>query len=601
MDNCPHLETFCTEYKSSFPIDWIEDLDWSTYALAKKSCDQGCRLISEFRKITFISIAASLLSCEYIDKDYYFDKVNAEMRTYWEQDHVTLKGKNAKINQLKANLTADYERLDNELRFLFDKYGIVLRTVREKLIESSTMCIFTATSYPTLSENLQDYISALCHLIIPICLFEHQLPYGVDRIRELVTIYVQMDLKAQGEVDDQCKSLFKLGLYKTAFILKKTLSDDSKYSYYLDNTEYIVTRDLFDLPEPINEHFNTFKIFNEDASYNKDEIQNIQNKCFAKTATIKEYIKLFDYYRKNAKQQKQLDNVLNEFKELYNTSTNSLADGFDLYAWRTMLNYLYNCRLSYILNHRKKKPDFDELILLVSEIDMLQQQTNIHNFYPYKKGIEYLISLIKNNISQRRNIDYNEQVSTLETLIDNYESSLDWCKTHNFYPIQLTLSDCVVSGLEQTLVLPSTFSKPIDYSKQFNSLSEFKSELRFIKESLQLFENTAELNTIKRSLQDSEKRFKEIGGIFVGAITFLFGTINIFTNEKASPSQMFVSTLGLGLLLVIFAILMMFVSNKWEWRSFKSWTIAIALCMYTLILCFIIFGGNAFYGFLKGL
>lgn len=600
MDNCPHLKNFCSEYKNTFTTDWIENLNWTTYTLAKNSCDQGRRLIFEFRRKTFVFITTSLLACEYIDHEDFFDKINAEMRTFWEQDHASIKEKNAKINQLKVNLTAEYEALDNELRYLFDKYGIVLRTVREKLTDSSAVCIFSATSYPSVSENLKDYISTLCYLIIPICLFEHQLPCGVDKIRELVTIYVRINLKADEEMNEQCKSLYKACLCKTAFILKKTLSNDSKYTYYLDNKEYVVDRDSFDLPDSINEHFNTFKLFNEDASYNTDEIRLIQNKCLAKTATIKEYIKLFDFYRKNAKQQTQLDNILSEFKEIYDSSTARLSDGFELYAWRTMINYLYNCRLSYILNHRKKKPKFEELTELISEIDILQQQTNIHNFYPYKKGIEYLISTLKNSISQGSNIEYSTQVAELEVLIENYEHCLYWCDSHHFYPIQLTLSDCKVDNLDQLLVLPSTFSKPVDYPKQFNCLSEFKNELRFIKESLQLIEHTAELNTLKGSLHDSEKRFKEIGGIFVGAITFLFGTINIFTNEKSSPSQMFVSTLGLGLLLIIFAILMMIVSNKWDWKSFKSWSIAIAFIAYTIILCFIIFGASAFYGILSG-
>lgn len=64
----------------------------------------------------------------------------------------------------------------------------------------------------------------------------------------------------------------------------------------------------------------------------------------------------FDYYRKNAKQQVQIDNILKEFKEKYKESIKELSDGFDLYAWRTMINYLYNCRLSYLLNCRKSKP-----------------------------------------------------------------------------------------------------------------------------------------------------------------------------------------------------------------------------------------------------
>lgn len=156
-------------------------------------------------------------------------------------------------------------------------------------------------------------------------------------------------------------------------------------------------------------------------------------------------------------------------------------------------------------------------------------------------------------------------------------------------------SDCFVEETEYSLMLPSTFSKPIDYDKQWEALNDFKSELRFLKESLQIIEQTKELKSIKDSLKNAEKKYIEIGGIFISAITFLFGTINIFTNDKASPLQMFTSTMGLGILLIIFASLMILIVGKREWCSFKSWTIALIIIGYTALLCFIIFGGSAFY------
>ena len=110
-----------------------------------------------------------------------------------------------------------------------------------------------------------------------------------------------------------------------------------------------------------------------------------------------------------------------------------------------------------------------------------------------------------------------------------------------------------------------------------------------------MIEQTKELNSLKDSLKASEKKYIEIGGIFVSAITFLFGTINIFTNDKASPLQMFSSTIGLGILLILFASLLVLVTNKNRLGSLKTWFFALIVIGYTVLLCFIIFGGSAFY------
>lgn len=596
MANVEYLEAFKNEYTNAFDTDWIERLDWKNIAKAQISCDSGRRLIHDIKRQAFVCFAKSMLSGEYIDSLKEVNSIHSEMTTYWEQEHLSLPEKDSQISNLKANLMQEYELLDRELRFLFDEYSMLLRIVDEKLSTQSPICIFNATSY-SLPETFDlDYIGILIHLIIPICIYEHKLPCGLNNIRDLVRIYVLIEKTIKDETDKVCSSLLSAVFHKTTFLLKKSLPKDTEYVYYLDNIKHVVSRStLTKLPSTIEDYFKSFMSFSEDYAHDEDFICKVQHKCLIGSATIKEYITLFDYYRKNAKQQVQIDNILKEFKEKYKESIKELSDGFDLYAWRTMINYLYNCRLSYLLNCRKSKPTFEELKKIIVEIEALQQETTIQNFYPYKKICEYLISTVKNSIKNASDLDYAQHICVIEELIVNYEHTLNWCKSRHFYPIQMLRSDCFVEETEYSLMLPSTFSKPIDYDKQWEALNDFKSELRFLKESLQIIEQTKELKSIKDSLKNAEKKYIEIGGIFISAITFLFGTINIFTNDKASPLQMFTSTMGLGILLIIFASLMILIVGKREWCSFKSWTIALIIIGYTALLCFIIFGGSAFY------
>ena len=58
------------------------------------------------------------------------------------------------------------------------------------------------------------------------------------------------------------KSLLQIALFKTAFLLKKSLPRDVEYEYYIDNNKFSVSRStLIPLPESINEHFKSFLVF----------------------------------------------------------------------------------------------------------------------------------------------------------------------------------------------------------------------------------------------------------------------------------------------------------------------------------------------------
>ena len=284
------LEAFKKEYTDAFDADWIENLDWGNIREAQTSCDTGRRLITNIKRKTFVHFAKSMLSGEYIDSQKEFNSIHSEMATYWEQEHLSLPEKNAQISTLKTNLMQEYELLDRELRFLFDEYSLLLRTVDEKLSTQSPICIFNATSY-VLPETFDlDYIGILSHLIIPICIYEHKLPCGINNIRDLVRIYVLIEKAIDDETDNVCSSLLTAAFHKTGFLLKKSLPKDTEYVYYIDNVKHVVSRSrLKDLPLTIEEHFKSFMSFSEDYAHDENLIGKIQRKCLTGTATIKEY------------------------------------------------------------------------------------------------------------------------------------------------------------------------------------------------------------------------------------------------------------------------------------------------------------------------
>lgn len=73
------------------------------------------------------------------------------------------------------------------------------------------------------------------------------------------------------------------------------------------------------------------------------------------------------------------------------------------------------------------------------------------------------------------------------------------------------------------------------------------------------FEDHVEIETHKRTIESikdkiafSEKRVYEIIGLFTAVLTFLFGSINIFTSNDQNIQQLIVNTSGLGIVLLLF-------------------------------------------------
>lgn len=160
--------------------------------------------------------------------------------------------------------------------------------------------------------------------------------------------------------------------------------------------------------------------------------------------------------------------------------------------------------------------------------------------------------------------DYQKYISIFEGYLSKFKQKLDWCEIHKFYPIQMPFKECRVNIDGNLLVVPSSITRPINYRKLRDAQSTFQSDLDFFRSSQIYFKDKNETESLKNEVRDIEKRYLEIGGVLIGLVTFLFGTIDIFTKTPGSISQMFQSILGLGLILIIFAALLIIVIEYWK-------------------------------------
>lgn len=578
-----------TKYTELFTDDWILDLDWSSEENADKSFKTGRAKIEEFNRVCFENIALSFLSGEYIVDRKTFDGVKGSFERYWQQEHLCpeISGEDKAIFKIKSKLYRFYEELDNQIRALFDTYAHFVISIDEKLEYAQHEYLFKIGT-PGL-RDIWDfrYFMYLRNIFIPLCDIEHNLEFS-DSIRTQIAVYKEhLEQLMETESYDSIKVVLQLAIYKATFLLKKLLQTSDSFDILINGDKKTLSREsLSDLPEELNKKFHTYECIHENRKYGDSEIEQYRIRINKGIEKFEDIACLMDYYCKNNGSIQQIDNLIRQFdKKLSMLLHKKYHYNFDNHALCTLRNFLYNCRLSYKIS--QKSYSIDNLVNDMNEIEVIQSETLVNNFYPYKKALDFLSKEIRRNI-EIRNLKFNYQkyIDLFEEYLSKFKQKIDWCEAHKFYPIQMPFKECRVRINGKLLIVPSTITRPINYCKLKDIQLRFQSDLDFFKSSQIYFKDKSETESLKNEVRDIEKRYLEIGGVLIGLVTFLFGTIDIFTKTEGSMTQMFQSILGLGLILVIFAVLLIIVIEYWKGAKnvVKITFCGIILIVYTLLI-----------------
>lgn len=593
MDNKYKINACIKEYEDTFQDDWIEQLDWSTDDSAKESLRRGREKIAKFQRFCFVRISKSLLGGEYVTFKNSFESTKNKFEQYWTQEHFCLQNKeNEFAFSLKSALYRQYEILDNYLRTLFYDYTAFIISINERIDYANHEYIFKAKSLPTFFLDNFQYFTILREVIFPLCYSEQHLSLSNKNIKRITILLQELEQIKSDETDEECKLVYTLAIYKATFILKKLLKKTDSFEVLVDITKKKITRaNLPSIPYELEQFFSYYENIHEDQPYQEDEMIDYQISMSEHDGSFLKMARLMHYYCSQTKSLQQIENLLDKFESKFHKLYNkSIKHKFDKYALCTLRNFMYNCRLSYKI--KQKDYTINSLQKDINVIEGLQGETLVKNFYPYKKAIEFLIEKLKRLIEERNvQFDYENAISLLEKYLTAFDENILWCSTHCFYPIQLTLKECVIYVDDEQLILPSSISRPVDYDKLRSEQEKFRSDIGYIRNSLIYIKDKKDTNAIKNELNSIEKRYLEVGGILTGIITFLFGTINIFTQNTSNPHHLLFATLNLGIILVIFATLLVIVIESWKenGKIIKMTICGIIFILYTAILCYITF------------
>lgn len=534
-------------YKFTFPMGWVDGFDWSQDRSAE-SLESVRDKVKMFEQETFFLFAQSVLSGEYLIKkdfpstlDALYDLITSGEIFYDETE------------PLKTAAAHSFNAMTYELGRVIRDFRHLLTVLNNKYEYRQTKYIVNAYRVKRDIETEGSY-GPFYDILLAITRIDHLLSYDKGILSDLIIFHTELskaiELKNQ---PDNVILVFSILNEKCLFLLKKLLIEDNKVFDFMVDFEH-KQYDTGKIPfKFFSEMDKRFEFYRAESYANDPYGDELDLKARNKNLQIGQFTLLMKYYKDSKNTRKpQIDNILKDFNQTYEAlSAQFTKRPLDRYALGTLKNYMYNCRYSFLMQDTSYS--FEELQNGLDEIMDIQSQTGILNFYPYRKAFEKALQMLRNNDTLDI-VELDEYKAFLQLCISKFSEAIQWCRTNCFYPVQNAYRECLVPVANFGAVfIASSFCRPVRYGKLKDELNTFKSQALLMDNEIALRLEKKELKDLKKDIDHSRTREIEVLSVFTAIITFLFGTIGFFADNKNNDFLHLVfSVFGLGAVLLIF-------------------------------------------------
>lgn len=580
------IEKLYESFKSQFDLGWIEKIKWSGGGDDKKILTTYISSLTNYYQQFIESMCKFVLSAHYLVdetedplKNFSF-LVESLIEEDVDQEHSD-KDRLAKVFQ-KVLLAMHYAIL-----LVRDHYKFVMKHFK---VESELLVLKTddKTKFSDDTEGLLD----LLHIVCDVCVQEYDFSYVESYIQNLLLLRIKLkDLR--DKFGGEFKNIVKAAYFKVDFLLKKLsiYSNNNEIRYYHNFRSEKISSDkglAFD-----EKNLNSlFEFYIEPSKIEKDLILKWQNETHKESVSMWQLTFLMRYYSQVNQLREQMDNLIDlaerHVKEYYEGKEHNIIND---YAVRIFVNYMYNSRFSFLCK-KEKGYTMEDMQDDLGKIEFVQEENFIHNYYPYKKALDfsiaYLNRLLINGIDSDR---YKTYLERIKQYFEKLKINVEWCKRHMKYPIQMRYKfSCNEPEMCRFEVFyPSSFCRPIKFSELEETIQSYAAQISYLEFQVKHYEENLKLKIAMQKVDKMEESNMKKMGIFVTLMTFLVGMLSIFIGNTAQVSifqrMEYVTFLGIILLLLIgFGYLMVSGGS----RRYKLYVVGI-LTLFFIILYAIYF------------
>ena len=549
MDMPTHIDNCITYFHNNLQSKEIFDGD-ETENSALKRKEMEDKAISFY----FIEMNKAIFAGEYLDLNHEEKILLFEKELEQEDSELT--------NSIKTSLSY----LKNLIVYIDNK----LNAPNENLLFS----VFRQHHKSIQNPLLQDFVN----ITLGLAYADHSFFNEAELKQNLILI--RDELQKKKEVDNtELKDIYEKLHSKCSYLFYKLHKPNTPHKFAIDFKVYNINNLnlLDDHTRDFGQLFDSLK-----TKTPSDYILQSEGKLYKGPLSSIDYILLAHYYRTHQKNKRQLINLIREFNKFYiRKKKNKFISTFDEYAFDSVRNYLNNCL--FALKWSKKDIVNDDIELLrkdITHIQYIQKSTNIQNYHPYLKALQFLSNFFnKKDALTHSNIDsFNDLYADI---LINLKESIDWCIQRKFYPIQLEKENCFT---KKDIFIASSFSMALDKEELYRLYQKY-SEIKQRGISLQDYlSHKKDLENIETDIKSFKRESFQYLGIFSGIITFLFGSIQLFGRTDITYTQSLTNILSLGLVLCIFiALITITISLE---KKYRIWgIISIVVIAIVFLLC----------------
>ncbi|MPM50159.1 hypothetical protein SDC9_96895 [bioreactor metagenome] len=490
-------------------------------------------------------LSKSILSGEYISNENFINQLRLfieDVGLEREENSYKLIQKYYSVSDCLYNVLNQYSAFSS---FAHDKF--IINSFEQRI------------NFYDKKDDLGDSVISFVTDTLQMCKYDYKYPLSDDEFGDFLGLY----LKLKKIIDNQrypiLLLIFRILYFKANFIIKR-INRKIDFSLLCETNNIIPEAlDVEFLTPLINKQINFFPLSEEETKRLNDDINSefpqlesfirlawniAKNKRIEDIHLMKQIVRLFESH------------FLHRISNL--TIRLTPKECYDEFSINSVYNFLQNCQFSLQLSLQS----FDLRFVKdnTDRIGQVQRGTFINNFHPYKKGIESIINFIEENISK---INYNEIYlfendifEELDSLITKYAKFIRWGENHRFFPFQLTFDESLIEYENLKIFIPSSFANIIDYKYLENKLLDYQNQRHFLAIKYETFKSKVAISELNDQFKKDRFNMLQTIILYAGIITFLFGTINIFSNNtNMNLTQLIINTSGLGVILVLFTSL----------------------------------------------
>lgn len=322
--------------------------------------------------------------------------------------------------------------------------------------------------------------------------------------------------------------------------IQYTLQKQSKnyfYYYHSDNPTLINFLEEKNLLNFLDKYWQEAKLFAEDKSKSeKYKRTRFLENLASENSLLKIYLQT-----SIGKSDHQDLSELEQLKSILINIFKPTKESFDDFAIEITENFINNNILSVKIDNflsQTKDKQIDEILnFIINEEKIIKQfqiSSRIFNYYPYRKIVFFLSTIIDEIISTKQIANLKKLLENFDSYLDKFDNHLKWCKSYSFNPRQLYSNECIFKfdnryPISNPLILKNYYDSK--YFKSFQSevklffkTSYFKPEIyddlekdvdelkqKSIEYKLKILQNEAILNidSIKKEIDDSIKNVRK--------------------------------------------------------------------------------------------